>query len=195
MRHLPMLNFQEKQPHEKTGERGQSLVELAVIIPFLAILIIAAIEMTQAFTVYIALISAARAGANYASLYPETRLCADPPESDTSSNSAKCIEYSERVKEEILAVSEFGFAFLTTDDLDVDVPVMYSPDGSTVYANCPITTTLTYSLQTIFSSSVSLPLFGRMGLPNAYAIRYSIGAPIREAEDQHATCLSYTPPS
>ncbi len=171
-------------------EQGQSLVELAVIIPFLAILLIAAIEMAQAFTVYIALINATRAGASYAQLYPEVRNCADPPGTDTSANSEKCIEYSERVKDEILAMGFNGFGFITTDDLDVDVPTMYSPSGSTVYANCPITSTLTYNLRTVFTSSMSMPLFGRMGLPNTYSIRYSTAMPIREAEDQHSSCLN-----
>jgi Flp pilus assembly protein TadG len=181
---------------DQAKEKGQSLVELALfIMPILALLLIAAIELTQVFTVYIALINSARAGSTYASLYPETRNCADPPESDTSAISTKCIEYSERVKDEIIAVSEVGFGTIDTNSLDIDVPVMYSPNPPTVYANCPITTTVTYQLSTIFSSSVSLPLVGRMGLPSSYTIRYSVGTPIREAEDQHATCLSYTPPS
>ena len=168
------------------NEQGQSLVEMAVIVPFLAILIIAAIEMAQVFTVYIALINATRAGAAYASLYPEIRNCTDPPGNDTSSISAYCVEYSERVKDEILAI---GNAIeLDTANLDVDVPTMYSPDG-TVYANCPITSTLSYSLNTIFTSGMSLPLVGRMGLPNAYTIRYSAAMPIREAENQTPSCL------
>lgn len=168
-----------------TKQEGQSLVEMAVIVPFLAILIIGAIEMSQAFTTYIALINAARAGATYASLYPETRNCANPPE-DTNTGATyydKCIEYSERVKDEFIAIGlDPDRAYLT-----IQAPVMYSPDGTTVYANCPITSTVTYNLNTIFTSSMSLPLVGRMGLPSAYIIRYAMGVPIRQAQTE--ACL------
>jgi hypothetical protein len=166
---------------------------MAVIVPFLAILLIGAIEMAQAFTVYIALINATRAGASYAQLYPEVRNCANPPGSDTSAISDQCIEYSERVKDEILAIASNGFGFIDAAELEITPPTMYSPSPPTVYANCPITSTLAYNLHTVFTSSMSMPLFGRMGLPNAYTLRYSTGMPIREAEDQHDDCLSYTP--
>lgn len=182
-------HFLDRDSHSERvkSQDGQSLIEVAIIIPFLAILLLGLIEMSYAFTTYIALINATRVGASYASLYPEisSNLCANPM---TDSTDSKCITYSERVKDEILAIG------LNPDDtlLTIDRPTYNSPSGNTIYANCPITSTLTYKLYT-FTSGMSIPLFGRMGLPNYYTIKYSTGMPIREADDQHASCLSYNP--
>lgn len=152
-------------------ERGQSLVEMAVITPFLLILLLAMVELSQAFVAYIGVINGAREGAVYAALNPEIRNCSNPPEMDTSSISALCKLYSERVKAETVALN------LDTDFLTVNRPVAPNPR-----VNCPITVTISYQLIT-FTSSASLPLFGRMGLPSAYIINYSTSMPIREGDE------------
>lgn len=159
-------------------EQGQSLVEVAVIFPFLLLLLLGAVEIAQAFNAYIALINAAREGATWATLYPETVDCtaAQMDADDGSEFGGRCFEYSERVKAEALA-----------NNLDLRELMILKPSASKpFYANCPITTTVAYSLTT-FSSTMSMPLLGRMGLPNKYVIRYSLGMPIREAETQ--SCL------
>ena len=159
-------------------EHGQSLVEVAVIFPFLLLLLLGAIEIAQAFNAYIALINAAREGASWATLYPETVDCttAQMDADDGSELGGRCFEYSERIKSEALANN------LDLHELSITKPTASKP----FYANCPITATVAYSLTT-FSSTMSLPLFGRMGLPNRYIIRYAVGMPIREATDQ--SCL------
>ncbi|MCC7163178.1 MAG: pilus assembly protein [Anaerolineae bacterium] len=159
-------------------EHGQSLVEVAVIFPFLLLLLLGAIEIAQAFNAYIALINSAREGASYATLYPEVVDCTTAlmDEDDGTEFGGRCFEYSERIKGEALANK------LDLRELSITKPTASKP----FYANCPITATVAYSLTT-FSSTMSLPLFGRMGLPNKYLIRYSVGMPIREAEQQ--ACL------
>lgn len=183
-------HFLNRDSHSERvkSQDGQSLIEVAIIIPFLAILLLGLIEMSYAFTTYIALINATRVGASYASLYPEISTDDCEPIMTDSTN-PKCITYSERVKDEILAIG------LNPDDtlLTIDKPTYVSPTGDgIIYANCPITATVTYKLYT-FTSGMSIPLFGRMGLPNYYTIKYSTGMPIREADDQHSSCLSYNP--
>jgi hypothetical protein len=151
--------------HESKGEeRGQSLVEMAVITPFLLILLLAIFEMSQAYRAYIALVNAAREGAAYASLYPELS-----DSTKTPSTSQEYLDYLDRVK------GEADAAGLDMTFLSIDRPV-----APQIKLNCPITETLHYQLYT-FSSQMSMPYFGRMGLPDHYQINYSVGMPIRTA--------------
>ncbi len=162
--------FKKLQGQE--NERGQSLVEMAVILPFLILLVLAVVELSWAFVTYIGVINSSREGAVYASLYPELVDCDDTePYSDPASIADKCEIYRERIKAETIAMN-----------MDPKNLTITAPDAPDIYANCPITVTVAYSL-TMFSSSISLPLFGRMGLPNAYTIRYAGTMPIREADE------------
>lgn len=148
-------------------EDGQSLVEMAVIVPFLMILVVAIFEMSLAFAAYIALINAAREGASFASLYPQLE---DPAVTPASSDLYRT--YQERARGEAVAMG------LNQDLVSVQRPVAVGPP---YLANCPITATVGYELST-FTSNITLPLVGRFGLPNTYWISYSIQMPIREAE-------------
>ncbi len=163
-----------KSKHRADNERGQSLAEMAVMTPFLLILIIAAFEFTQAFVAYIGLINAAREGAIYAALHPELSDYTDL--SNCSGDQTLCDNYVNRVKDEAVAVG-----LDVNPNLTVDPPVRKDSTQSSKGLNCPITTTVTYNLTT-FSSNISLPLVGRFGLPNAYTIRYSVQMPIRESD-------------
>jgi len=51
-------------------ERGQSLVEAAIVVPLLLLLLAGVVELGRAFYTYIVITNAAREGARYASLYP-----------------------------------------------------------------------------------------------------------------------------
>ena len=55
----------------KRRERGQSLVETAVVFPILLLLLAAVIDFGRAFDVYIVLTNAAREGARFGSANPE----------------------------------------------------------------------------------------------------------------------------
>ncbi len=50
---------------------GQSLVELALLLPVLILILAAALDVGRAFQTYIVVINAAREGARYATLYPD----------------------------------------------------------------------------------------------------------------------------
>ena len=56
---------------QKRRERGQSLVETAVVFPILLLLLAAIIDFGRAFDAYIILTNAAREGARFGSVNPE----------------------------------------------------------------------------------------------------------------------------
>jgi Flp pilus assembly protein TadG len=56
---------------QKPRERGQSLVETAIIFPLLLLLLAAVVDFGRAFDAYIVLTNAAREGARWGSVKPE----------------------------------------------------------------------------------------------------------------------------
>jgi Flp pilus assembly protein TadG len=62
-----------KARNKKRDERGQSLVETALVIPFLLLLVMIVVDAARAFDALIVLTNAAREGARYASLEPAPR--------------------------------------------------------------------------------------------------------------------------
>lgn len=161
-----MIDPVKKFSRTKKAEHGQGLTEMAILIPFLLILLLGAIEIAQAFVAYIGLVNAAREGAIYASLHPE--LSTEPDMYDSACEN--CTTYVDRVKTEIIAVG------LDTDFMTTLAP----PTAPTIGINCEIRVTVGYQLTT-FSSGISLPLVGRFGLPPTYNLRYEFAMPIREA--------------
>ncbi len=162
--------FAKKNQRAAKSEHGQSLAEMAITFPLLLLLLIAAFELAQAFTVYIGMINAAREGAVYATLHPELRNEADLK--NCSIDQEICTSYVDRIKAEAIALG------LDVDDNLTITPPTIRPND--VGKNCPITTTVTYSLTT-FTSGINLPLVGRFGLPSSYRIQYGVSMPIREA--------------
>ena len=161
-------------PSTKTHvhEHGQSIAEMAILFPFLLILLIAIIEFAQVFTAYIGLINAAREGAVYASLYPDL---SDETDLQACTHEAQsiCDNYVDRIKGEAVALN-----LDVANNLTILPPTRYGPNAKVL--NCPITSTVVYRLST-FTSNMSLPLLGRLGLPSVYTIRYSAQMPIRNA--------------
>ena len=62
-----------KGRNKKRDERGQSLVETALVVPFLLLLVMIVVDAARAFDALIVLTNAAREGARYASLEPAPR--------------------------------------------------------------------------------------------------------------------------
>lgn len=60
-----------KRRKQKKDERGQSLVETAIVIPVLFLLLAAVVDFGRAFDAYIVLTNAAREGARWGSVNPE----------------------------------------------------------------------------------------------------------------------------
>lgn len=155
------------------------MTELAIGLPFVMLIIIAVVEMGLVFATYISMINAAREGAVFASMHPELSDVNGTYDSDVVAPGTTSVwdEYQLRVKNEVFVVTTEQLRanqLLTEDVIDVARPVT---DGSTSAGN-PITVTVTYSIST-FTSNISLPYFGRFGLPYRYRLVYSFGMPIR----------------
>ncbi len=136
-------------------ETGSALVEASFAAVFLILLVIAVFEFGMAFSSYVAVINASRAGASYASMY------ADPADAN----------YGRYVA---VARNEARAGRLKMERLEVLPPE--TPEGTA--PGDPISVTVVYRLRT-FSSGISLPIFGRMGLPDTYTIRWKTTVPIR----------------
>jgi Flp pilus assembly protein TadG len=69
-----------RQRADRPSSRGQALVELAIILPLLALLLVMAIDFGRVFFGWVSLTNAARIGANYAGYTPN--LLTNAPERD-----------------------------------------------------------------------------------------------------------------
>ena len=63
-----------KKVGQRRRERGQSLVETAIVFPILLLLLAAVVDFGRAFDAYIVLTNAAREGARWGSVNPELPL-------------------------------------------------------------------------------------------------------------------------
>lgn len=163
----------------ESDERGQSLTEMAIGLPFVMLIIIGIIEMGFVFATYISMINATREGAVFASMHPELSDTSGASDDDILAPGTTTIydEYENRVLNEVFVVTTQQLRatqLLTEDDYDLKRPLT---DGTTT-AGTPITVTLVFSIST-FTSNISLPYFGRFGLPSRYPLTYSFAMPIR----------------
>jgi Flp pilus assembly protein TadG len=165
-------------------EHGQSMVEVALTLPFLLVIILALVEMGILFASYIALVNATREGAIYSSMHPELSDSSKTPAVTTQNQNTVWEIYQNRVIDEVsVAVGNKLYEGQLADapNLVVDRPVLGPTSTQCPNRNdmgCPITTTVHYQIHT-FLSDASLPAFGRFGLPSTYRIDYSMSMPIR----------------
>jgi hypothetical protein len=148
---------------------GQNTVEMAVVVPFVLILLIALFEMGQVFFAYIALVNATRDGTIYATQNPDlATLCPNPiPQVGSAGFLAmdqKCKNFAERLTADPIA------ATLDSRSMTIARP---SLAANPITGGQVVNVTIRYKLQT-FTTSMSMPIFDRMGLPNEYTLSYSL---------------------
>lgn len=143
-------------------EKGQSIVEVSVGLIFLLLIIIIVFEAGIMFSTYIALLNAARDGAVYASSH--SQLDPNDPEQKESYD-----RYEGTIRAE-------AFNGGLTDPTRLTILPPEMPDGSD--PGEPIVVRVTYRVET-FTSSISLPFFGRMGLPYYWPVTATAIMPIR----------------
>ena len=131
------------------------MLEAAFASVFLVVLFLAVFEFGMVFSSYIAVINASRAAASYASMHPDP---GDP-------------EYERYVD---IARHELRAARL--DMSQVEVLPLEMPEGAS--PGRPLKVTVRYHLTT-FTSTMSFPILGRMGLPSSYTISWTTTVPIR----------------
>lgn len=136
-------------------QEGSAVVETSFAALVLILLLIAIFEFGMVFSTYAATLNASRAGATYASMHPDP---SDPA----------YMRYADIVRNEMRA------AHLNMNNVEVLTPE--TPEG--LGAGHPLGVTVMYRLQT-FSSGISLPVFGRFGLPRHYIVTGKTVVPIR----------------
>ncbi len=62
----------------QSGERGQSLTELALLLPMLLLLILGTLDLVRIYDVYVSITNAAREGARYAAAAPSADTGSGP---------------------------------------------------------------------------------------------------------------------
>jgi hypothetical protein len=150
----------------KGDERGQSIVEVSAVSVFLILLVLVIFEVGVTFASYVALLNASREGAVYASAHPELL-----DDSRTADDSSAYLWYTESVvKGEVRSGN-----MVDPDQLIIHRPVIV--DGTGKFGD-PIKVQVDYRLYS-FTSSIQLPFFGRMGLPNYWPLSASTTMPIR----------------
>jgi Flp pilus assembly protein TadG len=140
---------------QQEGETGSSMVETAFSSIVMLLLVLVVFEFGMVFSSYIAVMNAARAGASYASIH------ASPSDPENG-------RYVAVARDEARA-AHLDMAQLT-------VGPAQTPEGNE--PGKPIQVTVSYRLST-FSSGISLPIFGRFGLPRYYTVAWTATAPIR----------------
>ena len=169
----------------RNNQLGQSVVEVAVIVPFLLVLLLGVIEMGLVFTTYLAVVSAAREGAVFASVYPT--LTDSSHDNDVYGGSTGNLsttvtiydEYIDRIKNEAFvqpAERLVANGMLEATPADFVIMRPYAPTPTTL--GTPITVTVHFTIASM-TRGMSMPLFGRLGLPDHYHIQYAFAMPIR----------------
>ena len=141
----------------KRSERGQSMVEVAVVSVFFMILAIMIYEAGIAFSTYTVLLNASREGGIYASAHPELTT--------VLTNTAVYQEYLAVAATE--ASSLPGWVDRDNASFRIDRPQLVQTNASTGEQGLRVR--VTYNVRT-FTSTISLPFFGRMGLPSYWPI-------------------------
>lgn len=179
-----------KKQYTRGDERGQSLVEAALAFVFLMLLIIASFELAQVFSVYSALTNAVREGALYASSKDDlrTEVCLNVPlecdgNDDTTSRTLICedlqLDPNNRTQDSMYTYCERVRRVIIVRRLDPDSEFLtiFNPSYTPLVSSpgrFKIRLRAQYRLGTLFTSSIELPILGRMGLPQAYTISYTM---------------------
>ena len=85
-----MLKMKRSRRVRRRGERGQSLVEFALLLPILLILLFAIVDFGMGFHAYITVTNSAREGARLGAVHPPLNVSSSPCNGKSSLN--KCIE-------------------------------------------------------------------------------------------------------
>jgi hypothetical protein len=101
------------------SERGQSIVELAIVLPVLLLVVLAALDFGRVFLGWVVLNNAARVGANYAAIHPDAW--------GSPGDAAERTEYEDLVK----AARADAAISLTDCDLE-PVPAPVFPEGTDI---------------------------------------------------------------
>ena len=173
--------------------KAQSIVEFAFSLPFMLVIVLGILELGVVFTTYVAVVNATHEGAVFASMYPQLAdaSCGHVPQTSlggcTGANDSTAYggsgnggtlwsEYFNRISSE--AFVQPGQVLVADGMITSGIFYPERPVAPTVSNGNSISVTVHYTITTL-TSGMSLPFFGRLGLPNAYHIQYTYSVPIR----------------
>jgi Flp pilus assembly protein TadG len=185
----PRRRFSRKQ-------KAQSIVEFAFSLPFLLVIVLGILEMGLVFTTYVAVVNAAHEGAVFASMYPQLAdsACGSVPQTQyggctgandntpyggSGNGGTLWNEYFNRISSESFV--QPGQVLVADGMISSGVFYPERPVAPTISSGSSISVTVHYTITTL-TSGMSLPFFGRLGLPNAYHIHYGYSMPIRATQ-------------
>ena len=116
-------------------ERGQSLVEFAIILPVMLLLVLGTIDLGMGFKTYIGLTNAAREGVRWISIHPSDKVGAQN----------RIASESMRIGLESSVFAEGGYV------------VSFSPDKSSYAAGDKVTVNVDYDYEMLFGTITGLP--------------------------------------
>lgn len=117
------------------NERGQSLVEFAIILPVLLLIVVGTIDLGLGFKTYITLTNAAREGVRWISIHP------------TDQTGAR-----NRIEEETVRIGLTEGIFL-----EGGYEVSFAPNQSDYAAGENVTVSVTYDYELLFGAITGLP--------------------------------------
>lgn len=123
-----------------TNERGQSLVELAIVIPLLLLLLMGTVDVGRIYFTYIALEEAAQEGSIYAS-YDPTATDAISARVRTSSNHAEVVNATIPTPVCTTSPAPGTVAVTASYDLELLTPIVAQILGGTVHLSATFTGT------------------------------------------------------
>lgn len=125
--------------HSSRGERGQSLVELAISILFLFLLVAGVVDLGRAFFTYIALRDAAQEGAAYASVARDDpgdpRMCSEIIARTQSTSNTQIVDLTQTTVSVV-----FAGGVPCGSSVNTDACFGQSVEVIVTYNNFPLTT-------------------------------------------------------
>ncbi len=123
-------------------QRGQNILEFALVLPFLAIIVFGALDLGRVFFASIGLTNAAREGARYLTMHP-----------DDVSN-----DYGSYWGSEAAAIDEANYSGITLISSNVDVNCSNNDDVDFCDSGTPATVTVTYDFELILGWILPNPI-------------------------------------
>jgi len=174
-------------------QKAQSIVEFAFSLPFLLVIVLGILEFGLVFTTYVAVVNATHEGAVFASMYPQLSdsTCGNVPQTQyggcrgandgtayggNGNGGTLWSEYFNRISSE--AFVQPGQVLVADGMITSGIFYPERPVAPTISGGSSISVTVHYTITTL-TSGMSMPFFGRLGLPNAYHIQYTYSMPIR----------------
>jgi len=131
------MNWNRRREAEESSERGQSLVEFALLVPLLLIIVAGVLDLGRLYFAFLTITDAAAEGVTYATIHPPDATAVTCPASPTcaSPDDVGCICLRAQTSTE-------GAIEIAGDDVEITCLNCPTPPSGT-----PVTVTVRYDFQ------------------------------------------------